>query len=124
MRALLLTLPLFLSLAACGEDPKDDTQQPEETSIPEDTGPDGPSFAGDVQPLLTDKCERCHGGMDTYGGLDVTSYDALMASGAVVAGDSGASQLVNIGSHHGSGWFAPEEVDTISGWIDAGALND
>lgn len=121
MRALLFCLPLFLSLAACGEDPKEDTAPPEDTQ-PEDDGVIG--FADDVQPLLDLRCVTCHRGANPAAGKDFSSYEGVMASGTVVANDSANSELVTFGSHHGSGWFTTEEITTISTWIDAGALDD
>lgn len=121
MRLWNMTLPLLLTLAACGEGAGEDTTPPQD-SHPVDDGVIG--FADDVLPLLETRCVRCHGGQATFGELDLASYDSLMSSGAVVAGDSFASLLVTIGSHHGSGWFSAEDLATISTWIDAGALND
>ncbi len=121
MRPLIFALPLLVSLAACGEEVKEDTTPPQDTQ-PVDDGMIG--FADDVLPLLETYCSRCHGAGQTHGGVDVTSYESLMASGVVVASDSAASQLVTIGSHHGSGWFSAEDLATVTSWIDAGALND
>ncbi len=121
MRVVLLTLPLLVALVACGEDVKEETAPPAD-SQPVDDGVIG--FADDVLPLLETYCVRCHGGNATWGGLDFSSYDSLMSAGVVVPNDSGASMLVTIGSHHGSGWFTPEDLEVITTWIDAGALND
>jgi hypothetical protein len=43
------------------------------------------SFARDVAPILRGKCESCHqpgGSGELSSGLDVTSYDALLAGGS------------------------------------------
>src|SRR5437763_9679322 len=46
-------------------------------------------FARDIQPLLTEHCMRCHGGVRRAGGLRL-----IPAGGIPTAGDSGKSPLV------------------------------
>ncbi len=82
------------------------------------------SYTENIAPLLTDACASCHSESRAAGGLDVTSYSALVGSDAVVPYDSGASTLVTKGSHHGSGWFSGTQEDLVAGWIDQGALNN
>lgn len=77
--------------------------------------------------VLTSNCERCHSGANPARGIDVSSYKALMASGAVVAGNSTASRLyasVANGSMPPGSPLSPDLVSAIQDWIDAGAKDD
>jgi uncharacterized membrane protein len=124
MRIFLLSLPLFLSLAACGD--KEDTGPVEgdtDTDTDADTDLDV-GYAADVQPILNNRCATCHSGGNPPNGVALSSYSEVMASGTVVAGDSASSELVTIGSHHGSGWYTDAELTTVTTWIDDGALDD
>jgi uncharacterized membrane protein len=121
MRALLTSLPLWVALAACGEDePKDDTA-PQDTQGETEDGI--VHYDQEVQPILDNRCATCHRGASPPHGIDLSSYDAVMASGTVVAFDSAASELITVGSHRGSGWFTADEQYTVEMWIDSGAEN-
>ena len=70
------------------------------------------------------QCGACHG---TSGGLDVTTYEALLAGGAsgagIVAGDLEASvvfQRQAAGENH-FGQFSDEDLSLLEEWILAGA---
>lgn len=55
-------------------------------------------FKGKVRQVLVDNCLSCHGGGQTLGGLDLSSRDALVASGKL--GDpAGASALLSVLRH-------------------------
>jgi mono/diheme cytochrome c family protein len=92
----------------------------------------GVSFANDVMPILAGSCRDCHGGNQTRAGLNLTTYESLMSgsiNGAVVvAGNSADSvlvQLVTEGKMPKRGpKLSPEQVQTISDWIAAGAPNN
>jgi uncharacterized membrane protein len=92
----------------------------------------GVSFANDIQPLLTSRCLSCHGGERTQKGLDVSSYDSLMAGsqdGAVVVpGDAANSPIVNLvqsGKMPKRGpKLTPDQVQLLVDWINAGAANN
>ena len=89
------------------------------------------SYARDVQPVFAAKCVICHG---VLGGLDLTSYDALIAGGDsgsnVIPGDAVGSLLVK----RIDGTLSPQmplgvplsdqEIGLIKTWIDEGALNN
>ncbi len=90
------------------------------------------SYVNDVKPILAGSCKDCHGGNQTKAGLDLTAYESLMAGSVngvvIVAGNSADSYLVELvidgkmpkrGSR-----LTPEQIQTISRWIDAGALNN
>lgn len=90
-----------------------------------------PSFAGDVQPLLHQKCAPCHG---LQGGLSVASRADLLKGGshgpAVLPGDAEGSLLIR--TLRGTWEEGPQmplggpplteaEIDLIARWIEAGA---
>lgn len=90
------------------------------------------SFAGDLLPLLTKSCLKCHGGEKMEEGLSVKTFDTLMAgseNGAViVAGDAENSFIVEAVRSgdmpkRGTAW-TPEQVQILVDWINQGALNN
>ncbi len=107
---------------------------PTETSAPATEVPvtDGVSFANDVMPIFENSCIGCHGGDQTRAGLDLKTYDSLMAgsvNGAVVVpGDPGESWLVKLTAEgkmpKRGDKLTPEQVQLISDWVAAGALNN
>jgi hypothetical protein len=99
-----------------------------------DPGGGGPtvSFALDVLPLFQQDCILCHGGA---GGLDLDSFEGLMAGGvsgpAVLPGDAANSFLVK--RLEGTVLprmpvdappLTPGEIETVRQWIDEGALDN
>ena len=90
------------------------------------------SFTNDVKPILSGSCKDCHGGNQTKARLNMTTYEGLMAGGldgvVIVAGNSTDSyliQLVTDGKMPKRGSrLTSEQIQTISRWIDAGALNN
>ena len=91
-----------------------------------------PSFASDVLPILQNSCVNCHGGERTSKGLDLKSYDSLMAGSSngavVVAGDPANSKLLQLvlsGKMPKRGdALAASQSQIISDWIKAGAPNN
>jgi uncharacterized membrane protein len=87
------------------------------------------SFANDVLPVLKNRCERCHGSQRTEAGLDLSSYAGVMAASArgpvVIPGSAATSRLVEVivsGRMPSGGPKLPDtEIQTIRGWVDAGA---
>ncbi|CAG1004331.1 hypothetical protein ANAEL_03225 [Anaerolineales bacterium] len=92
----------------------------------------GVSFASDVMPIFQNSCIGCHGGDQTRAGLDLKTYDSLMAgsvNGAVVvAGNSGESWLVKLTAEgkmpKRGDKLTPEQIQILTDWITAGALNN
>ncbi len=90
------------------------------------------SFALDILPIFESDCIRCHGGA---GGLNVDSYEGLIAggnSGQVVIPGNGAGSLL---PRRLDGTLPPTmpldgpaltaaEVDRIRTWIDEGAQDN
>lgn len=90
------------------------------------------SFANDIMPILESRCINCHGGDQTRAGLDMKTYESLMAgseNGAVVtSGDAGNSKLIDLlmkGNMPKKGpKLTPDQVQLITDWINAGAQNN
>jgi hypothetical protein len=92
------------------------------------------SYANNIQPIFTANCAGCH---PPEQGLDLTSYQGLMAGGnggpAVIVNDANNSLLVRMieGTVPGrpqmpdGGPPLPQtQIDMIRAWINAGALNN
>jgi mono/diheme cytochrome c family protein len=156
----ILTASLILSafiLAACGgqatqtapapaaptqavsqptEAPAATTAPPTATAATEVPAPEAStssvSFASDVMPILNNSCINCHGGDQTKAGLDMKTYESLMAGSfngtVIVAGNSADSlliQMVEKGKMPKRGdKLTPDQVKLISDWVAAGALNN
>jgi len=86
------------------------------------------SFSKDVLPIFTSRCTSCHGGSNPRAGVDLSSYDAVMNSGAITAGDAQNSvlvQAVQIGQMPRSGGrLSAAQVQLIADWVNAGAPNN
>ena len=98
------------------------------TPIPSPTAAaDAPqSWSDGFADLFEQRCGTCHGSSAAFGGLDLSSYENLLAGGAsgpaFVPGNSAASLLVSrqaTGDHPGQ--LSGEELALVSQWIDAGA---
>jgi cytochrome c553 len=114
--------------------PPTETTAPTETSIPATEMPAaaGVSFANDILPILAASCGECHGGRQTKAGLDMKTYEGLMTGsfdGAVIVPGSSADslliQMVESGKMPKRGdKLTAEQIQVISDWIAAGALNN
>lgn len=90
------------------------------------------SFTGDILPIIQNRCVDCHGGRQKKEGLDMKTYESLMAgsrSGPVlVPGDANASLLVELivkGDMPNRGEpVTPAELQLIMDWVNQGALNN
>jgi mono/diheme cytochrome c family protein len=90
------------------------------------------SFANNVMPILEAKCIKCHGVEAKKEGLDLRTYEDLMAgsrNGSVLTpGDASNSVLVDLiqrGKMPNRGpKLTPEEIQTIIDWVNQGALNN
>jgi mono/diheme cytochrome c family protein len=81
------------------------------------------SYASAIQPVFNQYCISCHG---SSGGVTLTSYSALMSSGAVVAGNAAGSriyQTLSTGTMRSYG-MSPAQVQTLATWINQGAPNN
>ena len=90
------------------------------------------SFANNVYPILEARCIKCHGVETKKEGLDLRTYDDIMAgsrNGSVLtpgnAADSLMVQLIERGKMPNRGpKLTPEEAQIIKDWINQGALNN
>ncbi len=96
------------------------------TNTPEPVAED-PTWENSVGLLLSDRCSSCHGTLAKLSGLDLSSYEEAMKGGdsgvVIVPGDPENSLLIAVqeaGGHPGQ--LAPQEIDVLSQWIKAGAL--
>lgn len=94
---------------------------------------DPPNFEEQVKPILRANCAGCHNPGTARGGLDLSSFGALMRGGssgdAVVAGDPDASTLLQLLSHQREPHMPPNaprrpdaELDVVRGWIAGGLI--
>ncbi len=126
-----------ISAPASTEIPATEAPAPVATEAAAPTEPAAPaasavSFSKDVLPILESRCVSCHGGERTSKGLDLKSYDSLMAgsqNGAVVvAGDAGNSSFVKLiqdGKMPKRGpKLLPEQLQMLIDWVNTGAQNN
>jgi hypothetical protein len=90
-------------------------------------------FARDIEPILKDRCQSCHGSAVQSGGLRLDSRAGAMAggnSGAVIKpGDSAGSKLIQLVAGANKDLVMPltgarltaEQVGVLRAWIDQGA---
>lgn len=157
-----ITLATLLLLAACGgsapaatdapapaattapttESPTA-TQSPAQDTAPTNTAEPAPteaaasasgeiSFANDILPILESRCINCHGGQRTSEGLDMKSYEALMAgsqNGSVITpGDAASSSFITLSAEgkmpKRGPKLTPAEVQLLTDWVNTGAPNN
>ena len=90
------------------------------------------SFAKDVMPIFENSCTNCHGTNQMKAGLDLRTYKSLMAGSSngpvIVVGNSAGSflvqQVVNGKMPKRGSKLTPEQIKTISDWINAGSQNN
>ena len=111
------------------------TSEPEATQpLPTPTPPEGTgvSFSEDVLPVFETRCQRCHGTERAEAGLSLASYADVMAGSnngpVVIPGSAETSRLVELIVSGKMPWRSPKlpetEIQTISDWVDAGALDN
>src|SRR5262245_338791 len=118
-----LTLTCFALAFACG------------ALAGEPTTPDPSAvefFERDVRPLFVEKCQSCHGGKKTNGGLSLTSRDAVLKGGdrgaAVVPGKPTDSLLIAAVGRAGDLKMPPkeplsaQEIEKLTRWVARGAV--
>lgn len=153
-KLLITTILLALIVSACGvqtpqatTEPATATQSlpsPTETQAPAATDTAsipateaapvnaGVSFANDVVPIFEASCNKCHGVEEIKEGLDLTTYDGVMAgsfNGAVVvpgnANESYLVQQVIDGEMPKRGLGLTDlQIQIITDWVNQGAQNN
>jgi mono/diheme cytochrome c family protein len=88
-------------------------------------------FKEHVRPALVRHCLNCHGGKEIKGEFDLSTREALVASGHVELGKASESQLCLVIGHkeephmpHKAPKLADETIARIARWIDLGAPYD
>jgi hypothetical protein len=115
--------------AAPAED--ESTEPTDEPAAPEPAVA-GVSFQSDVLPILERSCVRCHGGMRREEGLDLRTYDGMMAGSVnglvIVPGDASGSQLIGLvveGEMPSRGpGLSDEQIQVLIDWVNQGALGN
>jgi len=90
------------------------------------------SFVNDVMPIIESRCVNCHGGQRTEEGLVMRSYEDMMAGSdngpVIVPGDVANSLLVELIAAQKmpkkGPKLTPPQVQIITDWVAAGALNN
>ena len=88
-------------------------------------------YETEIQPIFNNNCGNCHLG-NSSGGLNLSNYDNLMSSGAVIPGNHQGSSLYDRitrpesaqGDMPPSGSLSQSQIDLIAQWIDEGALEE
>ena len=82
-----------------------------------------PTFTANIQPVFN-RCIVCHKATNPTAGLNLTSYQGVMAGSAtgsvVVSGDPSGSRLVQVQSGKHFANLSSEELDLVKRWIEAG----
>jgi WD40 repeat protein len=91
------------------------------------------SYEKDIEPILINKCQFCHGGMIKEGKLDMGTYETLLKGGkrgpAIIPGKSAASLLIQAAGKtekplmppKNEEPLTPEELALLKLWVDQGA---
>jgi mono/diheme cytochrome c family protein len=90
------------------------------------------SYTKDVRPLLESRCGACHMGNMVSAGLNMKTYQSLMAGSqngpVIIASDAHGSLLVKkllAGEMPKRGpKLTPNQIQLITDWINAGALDN
>ena len=106
------------------------TEAATEAAVTDGSG--GVSYANDVYPIFEASCIKCHGVEATKEGLDMLTYENLMAgshNGAVVVpGNANESVLIDLiirGKMPNRGPdLSAEQIQIITDWVNQGALNN
>jgi hypothetical protein len=125
---LLVVILSALFLSACGGQ-TGQSVQPTAGTLPSGSAV---SFSKDILPMFQNSCVKCHGGENTNKGLDVTTYDKLMAgsaNGAVIVpsnadGSKLVQQVVNGKMPKRGEKLTSDQIQMLKDWVNAGAKNN
>jgi uncharacterized membrane protein len=115
-----------------GESVSEATRIVTPTTVPTEIVAQGVSFTNDVLPIMKSRCINCHGGQKTEEGLNLTSYEMLMAgskNGPVIfPGDAANSllgkSLIEREMPKRGPKLKPDQAQIIIDWINQGALDN
>jgi uncharacterized membrane protein len=109
---------LAVALVGCGETQSGEATQPGSAATP--------TFAWIQENVLQASCVRCHSAGGGAAGLDLSSYEAMMASGVIAPGSPDESELyVQIATGKMPKRAAPlsaDKIEAVAEWIRQGAL--
>ncbi|MBN1450050.1 MAG: hypothetical protein JW963_03470 [Anaerolineales bacterium] len=102
------------------------------TEAPAEVSSAAVSFTNDVMPIIQSRCINCHGGDRIEEGLVMHSYDELLAGSengpVIIPGDVANSLLVELVTNQKmpkrGPKLTPPQVQIITDWVAAGALNN
>ena len=128
LNRLLTFFLLVLLVASCS---REDDIIKDETPVNKDTACD-PSvvyFVNDIQPILNSSCaySGCHDVVSHKDGVILSSYDKVISTGEVKAGDPNGSELYEViakGEMPPSGALPTDQRQKIYDWIKQGAKNN
>jgi len=111
-----------------------DTAAPADTAVATEPAAQGAtvSFKNDILPIIESRCINCHGGQRTEKGLDMKTFDSLMAGSengpVVTAGDATGSKFVELVANQKmpkrGPKLTPPQVQLFTDWVNQGALNN
>ena len=123
-----LMIALAILLASCTHKSEDINP---EVPLDKDTlcDPNLVYFVNDIQPILNSSCAYagCHDVVTHADGVDLTTYDKVMSTGEVKAGNPNGSELyekIAKGKMPPSGPLASVQQQKIYDWIMQGAKNN
>ncbi len=99
--------------------------EPELEPEPLELGDASPTFDKVIKVVFELRCVSCHG-IDGIAGLNLTSYETALAGGssgaAVIPGEAENSLLIEkgVGGHFAQ--FTTEELEWVTEWVEAGAV--
>lgn len=96
--------------------------------------PDTTYFQNDIMPILATSCaySSCHDSDNPQEGIDLTTYESIIASGAIVPGNASESELYEVITEsdpedrmpYGLPPLSQEQISAIRNWISQGARNN
>ncbi len=118
---------VFVTIASCTHKNDNTSDAP----ITSDTAcdPNTVYFVNDVQPVINSNCAYagCHDVVSHKEGVDLSSYDKIISTGGVKAGNPNGSELyekISEGEMPPSGPLAAAQQQLIYDWIKQGAKNN
>lgn len=117
---------LMMALVSCGVV----VAEPPENGAADAASPEQLAFyTQKIEPLLRQRCLKCHSGDDPKGGLSLTSRERILAGGesgpAVELASPGESLLIEAINYNGlemppAGKLPPGEIELLTRWVEMG----
>jgi mono/diheme cytochrome c family protein len=125
--------PATAAIPATAVQPQDSpTEAPADAPAPAEAPAGSVSFANDVMPILQSRCLNCHGGERVEAGLNMGSYEEILAGSengtVIVPGDAANSLLVELVTNQKmpkrGPKLTPPQMQLITDWVNSGAPNN